>query len=470
MKQRTMALLLMAALALSLLGTAALAAEGAPAAPASSAIQTEPTESGDTSTGEPETPGEKPQGEESAEPTDGNPTEDGEEPEAPVEEYIPDPVGSVTFGNLNRRMHEGNLQVLSIQESIDMLEEIDYDDLREDLRLQLNELAKTQWSLVMSSGAMIEAGLMSDYEYHSAYDQLDSAYDAVRKQFDAIKEGDMQADNADTIRQLKNLQNQIIMAGEATYIALAAMEIQEDGLERQLAALDRQLTELDLRYELGHVSSMAVKQAKSGRAALSSGLSTLGMNLNTYKGQLELLMGAEITGELSLGALPAVAREELEAMDLEKDLETAKENSWDLYEATETYKDAREKYNDHGGDYGQTYKANDRSYTQARHTYYSAKYTYDNTVQSFELSLRNLYLKVKDYQQILAASRTALAVEQDNYTAAQLKQSQGTISQNALLEAGDKVAEARETVAKAENDLFSAYNTYRWAVDYGIMN
>ena len=126
----------------------------------------------------------------------------------------------------------------------------------------------------------------------------------------------MQADNADTIRQLKNLQNQIIMAGEATYIALAAMEIQEDGLERQLAALDRQLTELDLRYELGHVSSMAVKQAKSGRAALSSGLSTLGMNLNTYKGQLELLMGAEITGELSLGALPAVAPEELEAMDL----------------------------------------------------------------------------------------------------------------------------------------------------------
>ena len=470
MKQRTMALLLMAALALSLLGTAALAAEGDPAAPASSAIQTEPTESGDTSTGEPETPGEKPQGEESAEPADGNPAEDGEEPEAPVEEYIPDPVGSVTFGNLNRRMHEGNLQVLSIQESIDMLEEIDYDDLREDLRLQLNELAKTQWSLVMSSGAMIEAGLMSDYEYHSAYDQLDSAYDAVRKQFDAIKEGDMQADNADTIRQLKNLQNQIIMAGEATYIALAAMEIQEDGLERQLAALDRQITELDLRYELGHISSMAVKQAKSGRAALSSGLSTLGMNLNTYKGQLELLMGAEITGELSLGALPAVALEELEAMDLEKDLETAKENSWDLYEATENYKDAREKYNDHGGDYGQTYKANDRSYTQARHTYYSAKYTYDNTVQSFELSLRNLYLKVKDCQQILSASRTALAVEEDNYAAAQLKQSQGTISQNALLEAGDKVAEAREKVAKAENDLFSAYNTYRWAVDYGIMN
>ena len=39
-----------------------------------------------------------------------------------------------------------------------------------------------------------------------------------------------------------------------------------------------------------------------------------------------------------------------------------------------------------------------------------------------------------------------------------------------LLEAEDKVKEAKEKVAGAENDLFSAYNTYRWAVDYGILN
>ena len=280
----------------------------------------------------------------------------------------------------------------------------------------------------------------------------------------------MQEDNADTVRQLKNLQNQIIIAGEATYIALSAMEIQEDGLERQLAALDRQLKELALRYELGHISSQTLKQAQAGRTALTSGLATLGMNLNTYKGQLELLIGADITGEISLGPLPAVSNQELSAMDLETDLETAKANSWDLYEATETFKDARKEYNDHGGDYGQTYKPNDRAYQQQRHTYYSAKYTYDNTVQNFELSLRSLYLKVKDYKQVLDASKTALAVEQDSYAVAQLKHSQGNISQNALLEAEDKVKQAREKTASAENDLFSAYNTYRWAVDYGIIN
>lgn len=415
MKRKTLSLALAAALALSLLGGAALAAESGVPAP------------------------------EAARP--------------PAEEYIPDPVGSITFGNLSRRMHEGNLQIRSLQENIDILEEIDYESMKEELRKQLNQIARAQWM-------MTEFGQSGTL----AYEHMDEAYAAVREQFDAIKDGDMQSDNADTVRQLKNLQNQIVMAGESTYIALAAMELQEDGLQRQLTALDRQLTELELRYELGHISSMTLKQARSGRTALSSGLSTLGMNLNTYKGQLELLIGADITGNISLGALPAVSQKELNAMDLEQDLEKAKANSWNLYEAAETYQDAREEYNKNGGDQAQNYGANTEYYARVRHTYYSAKYTYDNAVQNFELGLRNLYLKVEDCRQILSAARTALAVEQDNYAVAQLKQSQGSLSQNGLLEAGDKLKEAREKVAGAENDLFSAYNTYRWAVDYGIIN
>ena len=47
--------------------------------------------------------------------------------------YVPDAVGSVTFENVERRMRESNLQVLSLQESVDMLESIDYADLQEDL-------------------------------------------------------------------------------------------------------------------------------------------------------------------------------------------------------------------------------------------------------------------------------------------------------------------------------------------------
>ena len=461
MKQRILALLLAAALTLSLLSSAALAADGDVSAPDSSAGQTEENQSPETGDAAPEgdtAVPERESDETEAPVPDEDAPENGED-ESPVEEYIPDPAGAVTFQNLDRRIREGNLQIRSIQENVDILEEIDYDKLKEDLRLQLNQLAQAQ-SMMVQVG---QSGTLG-------YEVIKQAYDAVREQFDAIKDGDMQADNAETIRQLQNLQNQIVMAGEATYIALAAMENQETGLERQLAALDRALEELQLRYKLGHISSLTLHEAQAGRAALNSGLSTLRMNLNTYKGQLELLIGAEITGEISMSPLPTVTQEELDSMNLEQDLETAKENSWDLYQATETMKEERKKYYNVGGDAASDFQKKTENYKRVKHTWMAAKYTYDNTVRNFELGLRNLYLKVRDYQQVLAAARTTLAVKRDSYAAAQLKYQQGAISANALLEAEDDLKEARETVAGAENDLFSSYNTYRWAVDYGIIN
>ena len=141
MKKRTMALLLTAALALSLLGATALAAEGDnAAAPDRPAVQGD-VQSGQPAEGDVSLPAEAPEAPEGAE--GGEPSED-----MPIEEYIPDPVGSISFANLERRMHEGSLQVLALQESIDMLEEIDYDDLKEDLRLQLNQMAQMQWMMV----------------------------------------------------------------------------------------------------------------------------------------------------------------------------------------------------------------------------------------------------------------------------------------------------------------------------------
>ena len=44
------------------------------------------------------------------------------------------------------------------------------------------------------------------------------------------------------------------------------------------------------------------------------------------------------------------------------------------------------------------------------------------------------------------------------------------VYRNSLLDAADKVSAAEETVEQARLDLFSAYNTYRWAVEHGILN
>lgn len=474
MRQRILSLLLALALLAAIPAVSALAEERT--APADSAsAETAPPEDGETESA-PESP------EETAEPA-GPETPSPAGPDlADNVTLAPDAVGQVSFVNVERRMRENNLQILAIEQSVLTIEDIDYDKLYDKLWHQLNELAQAQWAYVRAGSMMraisnLPAGQRppgmedveySDYEYNTAYDQLDRAYAAVRDQYEAIKEGDMQKDNADLVRQLNNLQDQIVVAGESLYAALKAMEGQEAGLRRQLAALDRTVEEMELRYTLGQISALQLSEVKTGRTALESGLETLRMNVKSYKLQLEMLIGAEQTGEIALSPLPEVTAEQLAEIDLESDLAAAKERSYELYEAKQTLEDARDQYKDDANYWG--YNENRYEFRTARNTWQAAQYTYNNTVQNYELKFHTLYAQVEDYRQILEAAKVSLACEKESYAASELKFRQGTISHNALLAAEDDLREAEETVRSAAGDLFSTYNTYCWAAQHGILN
>ena len=431
MKTRLLALLLAGAVTASLLGVSALAAE-----------EDEPEKTGAAQTQE-----ESEDGQEAGE------TQPEEEP------YIPDPVGTLTFENLERRMRENNLTLLALEENIQAIRVIDYDEMYEDIRQALNEIASAQWTMItsvpMGMGSMMASS-------------LDAQYDALREQFEAIKDGELQKDNEDAIWQLQTLQDQMILTGETTYLGVIEAERSLAAIDRNLETLDRTLQELELRYELGQISSQTLEQTRASRTALLSTRQTLVSNLSNYKLQLELMAGGELNGQVQLGALPQVTDGQLAAMDLEADLAAAKEASYDLYEAQLTLDDAKETYDDAGGD-GYHNKDN-YEWQAANHQWNAARYTHDATVQNFETAFRTLYLQVKDCKQVLDAAGTALAVEQSNYAVTQLKYEQGSVSYNALLEAQDSVDEAQDAVDTAANDLFSAYHTYRWAVDRGILN
>ena len=463
MKRKSIAMLLALALVLSLCAVTAAAGEQAQ-------DQRETAGESRETAGEDEAVPEGGTAEEETEPDSpaGPDTEPGTGPEAgeAVENSLiePDAVGTVSFANIERRMRENNLQILSIQRSIDTIEEIDYDKTYEDLRKKLNEIAKQQWGVVVIPAEYVGG----EYEKGKAYDQLNQAYDAVREKFDAIKDGEMQKDNADIVRQLKNLQDQIVVAGESTYITLKALEVQETQLQRQLEALNRTVEEMELRYQMGQVSALQLQQTKAGRTELVSGLETLRMNARSLKMQLEMLIGAEQTGEIVLGDVPKVTDKELEAMDLEQDLLDYKAKSYDLYDAAKTLEDARETYKDDAGKYD--YNEEKYGYRSAKYAWETAQYTYNNTVQSYELKFRALYAQVQDYKQILDAAKVSLECEKASYQASELKYKQGSISKNTLLDAESNLKEAEEKVQTASNDLFSSYNTYCWAVEHGVLN
>lgn len=444
MRKRILAFVLAAALISSLLVTAAVAEEDGAPAEAAQSEESAPTEN---------------QSSETTAVTDGESTAgETEEPQQDAETEIPapDPVGQLSFANLESRMRENNLTVLMLEESIASIDEIDFDKMQEDLRDQLNDIAKLQYVSIAYPEA---AGGMT-------FDSLQSSYDALKEQFDDLKEGKIQDDYDAVVRQLRNTEDQMIKTAETIYINILELQNTDEQLQRSLAAMNRTVQEMELRYDLGQISALQLQQTESGRTQLKSNLETVEMNLDNLIVQMEVMIGAEQTGALKLGEIPDVTDEQIAAMDLEKDLAAAKEVSYALFDAQKTLNDAKETYEDAIDGKGIS------SYQRksAEHTWKAAQYTYEAAVQSFELSFRTAFNAVTDQQQILKASQTALALQQDTYASMELKYQQGSISKNALQDAKDDLDDAQTAVDTARHNLFTAYRTYRWAVDKGLLN
>ena len=384
--------------------------------------------------------------------------QDKEKPAAEeTAQTTPDAAGTLRFENLSARMKTGYYTVMSLEENIAAIECIDYDKMYEDLRDGLNQIAEAQWMMLQIPGAG------ETYTYKSLQDQ----YDTLRKTFDDIKDGKLQQDNADLVRQLRDAENQLLMAGQTLYINLLGLEDQSAALTRQTAALDRTIEEVKLRYELGQVSAMTLQQTEAGKAQVESGKAAIDAAVAQLRRQLNAMIGEELTAPLTLNALPGVTAEQLAAMDVEKDLEKAKAVSYDLYAAKLTLDDADEEYKDKARDLG--YNEDNYEYIAVKHRWQAAQYTYNAAVQSFELSFRSLYDSVQSYASALNAAKVSLECERSDLAAAQLRYEQGTISENALHTAEDELYTAQDTVSGAERDLFTAYNNYRWAVDYGLL-
>lgn len=463
--RRTIAAILAAALTLTMCGVSAVAdgeADSSAAPDSSVSAQADQADSSPAVGGTPEdassgdTAADSSQTGKAGEDQAAQDTQDSQTEEHPEPELIPpDAVGTVSFANVSRRLRENNLSVLSLEENINAIKAIDYEKMGDDIRKNLNGIAERQWYLITNDQSI-------------AAQFLSSSYNSMKESFDDIRDGKLQEDNEAVIRQLENAQDQVAMAGESLYIALTEMELNGQTLSRSITALDRTIKELNLRYDLGQISALALEQTKAGRTSALSGQETLTMNICTYKTQLEQMIGAELTGKIKLQGLPQVTGQQLAAMDLDKDLAAAKEASYTLFAAQRTLDDARDDFKDTAE--ANMYSTGKYQYVAAQHQWQAAQYTYNAAVQSFETSFRTLYLQVKDYQQVLQAAKTALATEQDNFAAAQKKHDLGNLSDNALADAKDKVSEAQDKVDGAAIDLFSAYNNYRWAVDHGILN
>lgn len=360
---------------------------------------------------------------------------------------------TITWDSLEERIRAGSLNTQAFSENIQSIGAINYEKMEDDLRKQLNTIADAQWYMITSGNS-------------AGADALDQTYDALRETFDDLRDGTLQEDHADTVRQLEDAIDQVVATGQSLYINLISMEQSLQDASRGLETLDRSLSELRLRQELGQVSAQTVLELEQTRAETVYQMETLESTIATYKGKLQQLMGEESTGDLVLTPLPELSGEELLLLNPEEELSSAKEKSWALRSAQITLDDAQEQWKEDRSDYSSTsYK-----YAVAEHTWKAAQLTYQAAVQDFETSFRTLYQSILDGQRAVMEQESTLAYQERQLELAQAKYELGQISYFEVLSAQDDLETARSAVDSARIELFTAYHNYQTAVDCGLIN
>ena len=406
-------------------------------------------------------------------------TTGGYNPELSVRQ--PDPVGQLSFANLEKQVRENNLSVLALEETIQSVEATDYSKLRSELEDQLDSLEDMSDGIgaLMQGLGTVEVGpdggftmvqdandrltqLLAGYVLGTLSSSKESLEDAIAD----IRSGMTQKKAADGIRQLENGQDQYVIAAESLYVTVLELQNTKAGLERSLEAMDRTVQEMELRYSMGQISALQLQQVKSGRVQLRSGLDTLCSSMESAVVQLEMMVGAEITGKMTVTEVPDVTDAQVDAISYEADLDEARQKSYDLYATRAALENAEEEYKDAKSDYAKnTYQRK-----SAEHKWQAAQYNYEAAVQSYEAKFRACCGAVKDYRQILKAKENALDLQEATFRSVELKYQQGTVSQNDYLTARDELESARDAVTTAKHDLFTAYRTYVWAVRFGVLN
>ncbi len=378
--------------------------------------------------------------------------EEGQEAVQEQPQTQPDPEGTVSWENLDQRIREGSLSALILSENITGLEDIDYDQMYEYLRKQINGIATAQWYITLMGGDS---------------SSLDQAYDSLRDTFEDLKDGVTQEDNADLVWQLEDTVNQVVAGGETVYLTLLDLERQAQDGQRGLDTLDRNLEQLRLREQLGQVSQQTVAELEQTRSETVSQLSVLDASIRQLKMQLETMLGVTPTGEITLAALPQPGESDWEEPDYEEDLAAAKAASWTLRDAQNTLDDAKETWDDAQKDY----RGPDEGYLlqMAEHTWNAAELTYQSAVETFENSFRSVYDALATNEETLESAQSTLAWQQTLLDTAQRKYELGLAAKSEVDAAQDEVDAAQSTLDGAWQDLFTARNNYRWAVQAGLL-
>ncbi|MCD8036170.1 MAG: TolC family protein [Clostridiales bacterium] len=387
---------------------------------------------------------------------------------------IKEPLTSISWDELDNLIREGSLNVLALEETIKSIDAIDYNQMKNDIlkvMIEVNNAKSSINSVKTYLNALGESASEADYALYSMssstiISSLDNSYDSLKETYDSIKDGSMEDDNDDVIRQLEDAITQIVIAGETLYLSILTMEDSMEDAYRGISQLDMNIQEVKLRQQLGQVTEQDVMQLENTRRSTEDQIEILDMTIKTYKSQLQALIGEEPTGEIELEEPPEVTEADIVGIDYDEDLASAKAASWTMREAKISTNNAGDDWYDVQDEYEDW----EYEYEVGEHTWNSAHLSYDATEQSFELSFKNLYNTLIQKQLVIASYEKTVEYYEKQLEITELKLDLGMVGYMDYIDALNDKTSAESDLNSAKRELLIAYNNYENAAMYGIVD
>ena len=251
-------------------------------------------------------------------------------------------------------------------------------------------------------------------------------------------------------KQFESIENQLVMAAQATYAGLMTIQQNYIVTVQQSDLTNVTYNEMQTRFQLGQISQQQLDQARLAKTQTDSAIQSLYLTLRNAKEDLSVMLGREPSRSYMLDTIPAVTPDMLALLDLDADMERGKEKSYDIYAAERAVEEAEDLDRDTDG-----------REEQIR----AAEYKLESAEDNFEQNFTKLFRAVYEKNRLLSVAYEAFEYQNEVTQTEKLKYDLGTISRNTYIQAQVNQAVAESNVKLAQIDLFSAYMQYQWACE-----
>jgi hypothetical protein len=217
-----------------------------------------------------------------------------------------------------------------------------------------------------------------------------------------------------------------------------SLETYQTNLQEAEANLNTVSTQIAAGTAVASSLSTAQQRVSSAKAQLESAQT----NLNSTKEKLCLMLGWSYGADVNITELPEITAEQIAAIDLNADIESAKANNYSLAITNRQLSNAK----------------NTTTAESLQVTKDESERSIGNTVSS---QYQSLTLAWSDYEQAV----TAYNLQQQTAATAARKLEAGMITQTAYNTIADGLTSAQINVQTKKYAVLKAYNAYEWAVN-----